>query len=162
MQLQIRRFKTKDAPAAAALIARTLLTSNQGDYPKAYLDRLITQMTPAWLCQKAAATHFYVGYFQQQLVATGAIGSYWGRPGEYSLFTIFVDPEVQGMGGGRQILHTLEQDVYFSHAHRVEIPASVTAHLFYQHFGYRPKPGGIYPDDEGLYRLEKFPHESFY
>ncbi len=48
------------------------------------------------------------------------------------------------MGGGRQILHTLEQDVYFSHAHRVEIPASVTAHLFYQHFGYRPKPGGIY------------------
>ncbi|KZV01174.1 hypothetical protein NAB1_1732 [Lactiplantibacillus plantarum] len=79
MQLQIRRFKTTDAPAAAALIARTLLTSNQGDYPKAYLDRLITQMTPAWLCQKAAATHFYVGYFQQQLVATGAIGSYWGR-----------------------------------------------------------------------------------
>ncbi|BBA80434.1 GNAT family acetyltransferase [Lactiplantibacillus plantarum] len=64
--------------------------------------------------------------------------------------------------GGRQILHTLEQDVYFSHAHRVEIPASVTAHLFYQHFGYRPKPGGIYPDDEGLYRLEKFPHESFH
>ncbi|CCC79055.1 hypothetical protein FBR6_2804 [Lactiplantibacillus plantarum] len=47
MQLQIRRFKTTDAPAAAALIARALLTSNQGDYPKAYLDRLITQMTPA-------------------------------------------------------------------------------------------------------------------
>lgn len=160
MQLKIQRFKTADAPAAAAMIAHTLLTSNQGDYTKPYLDRLIAQMTPTWLCQKAAATHFYVGYFQHQLVATGAIGSYWGRPGEYSLFTIFVDPGIQGMGGGRQIIQTLEQDPYFRRARRVEIPASVTARKFYQHFGYQLKPGETYPDGEGLYRLEKFPHES--
>lgn len=160
MKLQIRRFQVTDAPAAAAMIAHTLLTSNRADYSEEYLYRLINQLTPAWLCQKAAMTHFYVGYFQHQLVATGAIGSYWGRPGEYSLFTIFVDPGIQGMGGGRQIIQTLEQDSYFGRAHRVEIPASVTARKFYQHFGYQLKPGETYPDDEGLYRLEKFPHES--
>ena len=157
MQLQMRRFRSTDAPAAAAMIARTLLTSNRADYSEDYLQRLIKQITPAWLCQKAAATHFYVGIAQHQLVATGAIGSYWGRPGEYSLFTIFVDPRFQGMGGGRQLLQTLEQDTYFSAAHRVEIPASVTAREFYQHFGYQLKPGGPYPDEAGLYRLEKFP-----
>ncbi len=74
MQLQIRRFKTTDAPAAAALIARTLLTSNQGDYPKAYLDRLITQMTPAWLCQKLLRRTFMSVIFSSNSLRPGRLG----------------------------------------------------------------------------------------
>lgn len=89
-------------------------------------------------------------------MGTGAIGSYWGKVDEASLFDIFVSPEYQGKGIGRAIVTTLEQDVFFKTAKRVEIPASITALGFYEKLGYRPKNHQTHPDNEQLFRLEKF------
>lgn len=152
----IRRFKNQDAQSAAALIAETLRTTNAADYSAAYLQKLTNQITPTWLCQKAAATHFYVATANQQIVGTAAIGAYWGRTDESSLFTIFVAPTFQGQGLGRRLVTTLEHDPYFIRAHRIEVPASITAHRFYEHLGYHEKAGEQFPDQAGLYRLEKF------
>lgn len=38
------------------------------------------------------------------IIGCGAIGSYWGKKDESSLFTIFVLPEYQGKGIGRKII----------------------------------------------------------
>ena len=65
-------------------------------------------------------------------------------------------PEYQGMGIGKQIIQTLEQDEYFLRAKRVEIPASITACEFYRKMGYDYKNGIAKIDDEKLYRLEKY------
>lgn len=65
-------------------------------------------------------------------------------------------PEYQGQGIGRQIIQTLEQDIFFKRAKRIEIPASITGLKFYQKMGYSFKNGIDTIDDEGLYRLEKF------
>ncbi|MDY2782348.1 MAG: GNAT family N-acetyltransferase, partial [Candidatus Pseudoruminococcus sp.] len=89
-------------------------------------------------------------------VGCGAIGSYWGKEDESSLFTIFVLPGYQGQGIGRKIMETLEQDDYFFRAKRIEIPSSITAVEFYKKFGYDYKNGVKEIDDEQLYRLEKF------
>ena len=91
-----------------------------------------------------------------QIVGCGAIGSYWGKTDESSLFNIFVLPEYQGKGIGRAIIQTLEQDEYFLRAKRIEIPASITACAFYRKMGYDYKNGVVQVDEEGLYRLEKF------
>lgn len=96
---------------------------------------------------------FYEG---TELVGTGAIGSYWGKADEASLFDIFVSPEYQGKGIGHAIVTTLEQDAFFKAAKRVEIPASITALGFYEKLGYRPKNHQTRPDNEQLFRLEKF------
>lgn len=40
----------------------------------------------------------------------GAIGPYWGKEDESSLFTIFVLTDYQGKGVGRRIVETLEND----------------------------------------------------
>jgi GNAT superfamily N-acetyltransferase len=72
------------------------------------------------------------------------------------LFTIFVLPEYQGKGIGREIIQTLEKDEYFLRAKRIEIPASITGTPFYRKMGYDYKNGIDKPDDEGLLRLEKF------
>ena len=86
----------------------------------------------------------------------GAIGSYWGKEDESSLFNIFVLPEYQGKGVGSKIVETLEQDEYFYRAKRIEIPASITACEFYKKMGYNYKNGIDKIDDEQLYRLEKY------
>ena len=59
-----------------------------------------------------------------------------------------------------KIIETLENDEYYKRADRVEIPASITAVEFYKHFGYGFKKLGHIVDDEGIYRMEKYPKIS--
>ena len=89
------------------------------------------------------------------IIGCGAIGPYWGREDESSLFTIFVLPEYQGKGIGRAIIDTLEKDEFFLRAKRIEIPASITGVPFYLKMGYNYKNGITEPDEEHLIRLEK-------
>lgn len=100
--------------------------------------------------------HFYVICDEGIIIGCGAIGPYWGREDESSLFNIFVLPEYQGKGIGRKIIETLEQDEFFLRATRVEIPASITACEFYKKMGYNYKNGLNKVDDEELFRLGKF------
>ena len=70
------------------------------------------------------------------IIGCGAIGPFWGKEDESSLFTIFVDPDKQGKGIGRHIMNTLESDEFFLRAKRIEIPASITGVPFYLKMGY--------------------------
>lgn len=113
-------------------------------------------LSPGNLIQRASWMHFYVVLDGETPVGCGAIGPYWGREDESSLFNIFVLPEYQGQGIGRRIIETLEADEFFLRARRVEIPASITACGFYRRMGYDYKDGIDHPDAEQLYCLEKF------
>ena len=105
--------------------------------------------------QRASWTHFYVAEEEGVIIGCGAIGPYWGKEDESSLFTIFVHPDHQGKGIGRAIVETLEKDEFALRAKRIEIPASITGLPFYQKMGYTFKDGKAELDDEHLYRLEK-------
>ena len=98
----------------------------------------------------------YVVCDKARIVGCGAIAGYWGSATESILLTIFVLPECQRKGIGKQIIQTLEQDDYFLRANRIEIPASITAVEFYRKMGYEYKNGIKELDDEQVYRLEKF------
>ena len=154
--MEIRRFRPEDAPQVSALIARTLRTTNRRDYPAEYIEKTVQSLQPEDVRKRAAWTHFYVACDGSSIVACGAIGPYWDKEDESSLFTVFVLPEYQGQGVGTQVIQTLEQDEFFLRAKRVEIPASVTAAPFYEKMGYRYKDGVTEPDAEGLLRMEKF------
>lgn len=154
--MEIRRFQAGDAEAVSALIAATLRTSNRRDYSAAYIENDIRRLQPRDILERAKWTHFYVACVDDKIVGCGAIGPYWDKVDESSLFTIFVLPEYQGKGFGRRIIQTLEQDAYFLRARRIEIPASITATAFYRKMGYDYKNGIREPDAEGLLRLEKF------
>lgn len=152
----IRKFENADAAEVSALIQKTLRISNIKDYSPEYIERDAQLFTPEYVIQRAGWTHFYVGCAGNQIVGCGAIGPYWGKTDESSLFNIFVLPEYQGKGIGRAIIETLEKDEYFLRARRIEIPASITACAFYRKMGYDYKNGVDRVDEEGLYRLEKF------
>ena len=151
-----RLINENDAKAVSDLIRKTISISNKKDYPEDLMDQLIEMETPEHVLERASWTHFYVFELEGQIIACGAIGPYWGKEDESSLFTIFVLPEYQGKGVGRFIINTLEKDEFFTRAKRIEIPASITGVPFYLKMGYNYKNGITEPDEEQIVRMEKF------
>ena len=154
--VNIRRFREQDAQKVSALIAKTLRITNIRDYSSEFIENEVKVLTPEYIAWRASWTHFYVVCDGEAIIGCGAIGPYWGSETESSLFTIFVHPDYQGQGIGRQIVKTLEQDEFALRASRIEIPASITACEFYKKLGYEHKPSAKTPDEEGLFRLEKY------
>lgn len=154
--MNIRKFQDKDAQEVSALIVTTLRTTNIKDYSSDYIENDVKLLQPKNILERASWTHFYVACDNDKIVGCGAIGPYWDKQDESSLFTIFVLPEYQGQGIGRKMIQTLEQDEYFLRSKRIEIPASITGTPFYRKMGYDYKNGIKEPDSEGLLRLEKF------
>ena len=154
--MKIRQFLDADAEAVSALILHTFLVSNSKDYPPEYGDALAQSLTPEGIRRRAESAHGYVAEDGEKVIGCGMIAPYFGSETESILLTIFVLPEYQGRGIGRQIVQTLEQDEFFLRARRIEIPASVTAVEFYRKLGYDYKNGIAELDPERHYRLEKF------
>ena len=153
--LTVRIIEDSDAKAVSDLIRKTISISNKKDYPEDLMDQLIKSETPEHVLQMAGWTHFYVVLEGDNIIGCGAIGPFWGKEDESSLFTIFVLPEYQGKGVGRLIVETLEKDEYGLRAVRIEIPASITGVPFYLKMGYHYKDGISEPDEEHLIRMEK-------
>ena len=151
-----RLINENDAKAVSDLIRKTISISNKKDYPEDLMDQLIEMETPEHVLERASWTHFYVFELEGQIIACGAVGPYWGKEDESSLFTIFVLPEYQGKGVGRFIINTLEKDEFFTRAKRIEIPASITGVPFYLKMGYNYKNGITEPDEEQIVRMEKY------
>ena len=152
----IRRFQHGDANEVSALIIKTLRTTNIKDYSAEYIENDVGMFSPEAVIERAGWTLFYVVSDGDVIVGCGAIGPYWGKEDESSLFNIFVLPVYQGQCIGHRIIETLESDDYFLRAKRIEIPASITACPFYRKMGYTYKNGMDVIDDEQLFRLEKF------
>ena len=160
--IEVRRFKDGDETAICEIVKKAVLSENIKDYPKTAINHLIESHDEAMIRRRAQAFHVYVLTDEDKIIGVGMIGPYWDSLTESSFFTIFLDPQYKGTGLGRKIIETLESDEYFIRADRVEIPASITAVEFYRHFGYgfkKEKLGHIV-DEEGIYRMEKFPKLS--
>lgn len=153
--MEIRRIEPGDENRVSNLIRKTISISNIKDYPKELMDALIAVETPEHVLERASWTHFYVVIDEDEIIGCGAIGPYWGKEDESSLFTIFVLPDYQGKGVGRRIVETLENDEYGLRAHRIEIPASITGVPFYLKMGFKFKNSISEPDEEYLVRMEK-------
>ena len=130
--MNIRKFQNQDAKEVSNLIATTLRTTNIKDYSSDYIEKDVKVLQPQNILERAKWTHFYVVCDNDKIIGCGAIGPYWDKEDESSLFTIFVLPEYQGKGVGRKIIQTLELDEYFLRARRIEIPASITGTPFYR------------------------------
>ena len=155
-RVKSRRFKKEDAKEVRNLIVRNFLEINSKDYGLSAMETLAKVYDEEKVLNVASYAHMYVFEFEEKIVGTGSISSFWGNETESILLCVFVLPEFHGKGIGRKIINTLEQDEFYVRANRIEIPASVTATEFYRKFGYDYKDGVKELDDERHYRLEKF------
>lgn len=156
----IRLFKREDAKELSNLVSKTMMTSNVKDYHIDYIRKDINERNPQFFIDRSKYLHCYVFLINNKIIGTGSIGPYWGKRDESSLFNIFVDPDFQRKGIGRNIINTLENDIYFTRAKRIEIPSSITALKFYKKMGYSFKNNNHKLDKERLFRLEKFNHKN--
>ena len=104
---------------------------------------------------QAKEVHFYVVCDAEKIIGCGGITGYLGSTTESYLQTIFVLPDYQGLGLGRIIVETLENDEYFKRAYRIELGASITAVGFYKTLGYEFKNGIEEPNEYGVIQMEK-------
>ena len=151
----IRRFENGDETAVAELIQTTLRVSNSKDYPADFIEENVKSHTDEVILERAQEAHFYVALDGENIIGCGGITGYWGSETESYILSVFVNPEYQGMGIGRRIVETLEEDAYFKRAWRTEIGASITAVPFYRHMGYSFKNGVEEVDEFGTVRMEK-------
>lgn len=124
-------------------------------YPDSEVERIIDSLSVEKMKKRATWTHFYVAKINEKIVACGAVGPYYGSETECSLFNIFVEPESQGKGIGRQLINVLENDEFAKRSSRIEIPASISAIPFYKKMGYKFKNDTMIFKD-GHFSLEKF------
>lgn len=152
----IRRITDNDYKNVADMIARAVSGSAFSRfYPKQSIEYIKESLNEDGVRERASWTHFYIIEKDNEIIACGAIGPYYNSTTESSLFSIFVDSKYQGLGYGRKIIETLEQDEYFKRAKRIEIPASMSAIPFYRKMGYEHKNGELIYED-GHFALEKF------
>ncbi len=151
----IEKLKESDIPELRKMIQFTCEECFKLYYPQSIIQKTIKALDEEGIKKRASWTHFYVIKDEGKIIGCGAIGPYWGSETESSLFTIFVDPAMQGKGIGKQIIKTLEQDEYFVRAKRIEIPASLFAIPFYLKMGYKHKNGELIFEDDNI-KLEKF------
>ena len=159
-EIKVRRYKAGDEHEICEVVRKDVLTENINDYTKEEIYELIESHDEELIKKRAKEFHVYVLTDNEKIIGVGMIGPYWGSLTESSFFTIFRDPQYKGQGLGRKIIEVLESDEYYKRADRVEIPASITAVEFYKHFGYGFKKFGHIVDNEGIYRMEKYPKIS--
>ncbi len=151
----IRRFEASDSAAVADLIAVTMRTVNIKDYTSDYIEAILAHTGPEEIAARAEKMHMYVCEEGGRIVSCAAVAPSGERGDECCLYTVFVLPELQGRGLGRQIMDAVENDEYFLRAKRAVVPASITAAEFYRKLGYEYEGGRPALDSQLLYRLEK-------
>ena len=128
--IKVRQFKEEDAKEVRNLIVRNFLEVNSKDYGISAMEKLAKAYDVEKVLNVASYAHMYVFEFDEKIVGTGSISSFWGSETESILLCIFVLPEFHGKGIGRKIINTLEADEFYARASRIEIPASITATEF--------------------------------
>lgn len=151
----IRNYDEKDVNEVLNLIHRNSLEINTKDYGLESMQKFVDICDVNWLSKRASFCHMYVAEENGRIVGVGGISSYFGSLTESIILNVFVLPECHGMGIGKKIIQTLENDEYGIRATRIEVPASITAKGFYYKLGYRFKNGLEELDAEKHYRMEK-------
>jgi len=130
VNIQIQIAKDADAPAISKTIIKTLRESNAGDYPAEILDRVMESFSPSKILRLLAERQVLVAALDSQIVATASLDRDVVR-------SVFVDPNFQGMGIGRQLMERIQSLAVGAGFELLRVPSSITAEGFYASLGFK-------------------------
>jgi GNAT superfamily N-acetyltransferase len=127
---QIRRATASDVEALSNLIDRTLVASNAPDYETRFIDMMRESMSATQLAARLAERDCFVAIDSGEIVGTASWSG--GR-----LRQMYVAPEHQRNGLGRQLVRHIEAHARSQGAAKIELSSSHTARGFYEKLGYQ-------------------------
>jgi GNAT superfamily N-acetyltransferase len=154
----IEKFQPSQAEAVSKLIRRGLLEINRKDYAMEVIISLVDYFTPAQLVANAQAQDIFVALEGEQVLGTAGLANF-GSPEEPNYYgvAVFVLPECQGLGIGKQLMAAVEARAGELGAEKITVRAAINAQGFYLKLGYHFQAGIDQLDEKGYYIMEKSP-----
>jgi len=152
----IEKFQDFQAGAVSELIQRNLLEINSKDYPPDLITHLVDCFSPTQILENARTQHIFVATEEGRVIGTGSLADF-GTEEEPSYYdvAIFVAPEFQGKGIGKQLMRRVEAKAVEMGACKITIRAAIGARKFYEKLEYTYRDGVEMQDENGNYVMEK-------
>jgi len=143
MECLIRPAIQNDAGDISALISRTLRETNAKDYTQEIIERVERSFSPSAIVQLINDRTVFVATFGGRVVGTASLDGAVVR-------TVFVAPDVQGHGVGKQLMAEIERAARERKLSVLTVPASITAESFYGRLGFRAVRDSYYGDERTI------------
>jgi GNAT superfamily N-acetyltransferase len=154
--MKIGKFRPSQAEAVSKLIRRGLLEINSKDYEMEFIISLVDYFSPAQIVENARTQDVFVAAEEGKVIGTAGLANF-GSPETPRYFgvAVFVLPERQGRGIGKQLMGAVEARAQELGAQKITVRAAINAQGFYLKLGYQFQDGKDQLDEKGYYILVK-------
>ena len=149
MKYKIVDYSDRYCDDISNIVIRNLLEVNIKDYGAEKVQKDAMRFTPEMIAEYSSMRTFFVALCGETVAGVIAVvKNIHGGEHDYAILTVFVLPEEQGKGIGRLLIEKAEEYIKEQSGKIASIPASITAHGFYNKLGYEddnekePHPDG--------------------
>jgi N-acetylglutamate synthase-like GNAT family acetyltransferase len=118
-----------DAEEVSTIIRSALRETNAKDYSRDIIERIAKNFDPAAVLELIRKRTVFVAVLGQRIVGTASLN-------RSVVQTVFVAPEVQARGIGKQLMARVESAAREAGISVLKVPSSVTAEPFYSKLGF--------------------------
>ena len=129
MNIYIRKARQEDAAEISSVIISAIKETNAKDYPKSVIEKLPESFSPDRIKDRMSTREMYVSIKDGRVVGTASLDA-------NTIRSVFVMPELQGIGIGLAIMEQLEALASEKTITTLTVPSSITAEGFYKKLGY--------------------------
>ncbi|MGE8461954.1 MAG: N-acetyltransferase family protein [Pseudomonas capeferrum] len=129
MNCHIRLAKPEDAEDISHVVIAALRRSNAADYDAGTILRVEASFSANAILELLTRRLVFVALNEGQVIATASLDADVVR-------SVFVDPEFQGHGVGKQMMEVIENEAIARGLEGLRVPSSVTAEGFYAGLGF--------------------------
>lgn len=128
-EIEFRTAGGENAEAVMALIVATLHASNLGDYSSDVIKSAEKRFALDAVRSFIEKGKVFVAFAEGKLVGTARLDGRVVR-------TVFVAPDMQRLGIGRQLMILIKLEAQANGVHQLTVPSSVTAEAFFKKLGF--------------------------
>ncbi len=159
MGFAFERAEKKHCERVLHIIHRCLREVNSKDYSAAEIKRQLEKFNPDWFLHTIENSHYYVVTYGETIIGAGGVGRDLINEKQCCFRAVFVDPDYEGKGVGKQLIRFLENDEWCRDSNLIEIAASFSAHGFYSGLGYQYRDNPPILERDGVVMMYRYQGE---
>ena len=141
ISVEITPANEAHAEGISKVICDALLQVNAKDYPPKEIDRLVDNFSTFRILDLLKHRLTFVALLEREIVGTGALQ-------DDEIKSVFVSPDLHGMGIGRALMSVLENAASEQGRQLLTVSSSLSAVRFYASMGYSERCRRFYGKEE--------------